>query len=134
MKKSAERKIWVIVYIPKSCLKLVSFKNNSKLWKPLATKRWSFNIKFFSRKCSILKCCPTMNKLPKFEKKVFCYSAAQGSLKSSLGTCFKKSASAIKFSTQKLTNISWKTKVDTISQMDLPVWQTSSEDKRKQKP
>ena len=33
----------------------------------------------------------------------------------------KKSA---EFSTQKLAKISWETEVNTISQMDLPVWRT----------
>ena len=44
-----------------------------------------------------------MYKLPKFEKKNFFATAhARGGLKSSLGTCYKKSAGAIKFSTEKL--------------------------------
>ena len=61
-----------------------------------------------------------MNKLPKLEQKLFFATAhVRGGLKSSLGTCYKKSASAIEFSTPKLAKISWETKVDTISQMDL---------------
>ena len=66
-----------------------------------------------------------MYKLPKFEKKIFFATAhARGGLKSSLGTCYKNSAGAIKFSTQKLAKNSWETKVDIIFQMDLPVWRT----------
>ena len=64
-----------------------------------------------------------IHKLPKFKKKIFFATAH-----ASLGNCYKKSAGAIEFSTQKLAKISWETKVDTISQIDLPVWRTSSED------
>ena len=66
-----------------------------------------------------------MYKLPKFENVfLFATAHARGGLKSSLGTCYEKSAGAIEFSTQKLAKISWETKVDTISQMDLSVWRT----------
>ena len=54
----------------------------------------------------------------------FATAHARWGLKSGLGTCYKKSASAIEFSNQKVVKISWETKVDTISQMDLPVWWT----------
>ena len=66
-----------------------------------------------------------MYKLPKFENMFFFATAhARVGLKSSLDSCYEKSGGVIEFSTQKLAKISWETKVDTISQMDLPVWRT----------
>ena len=76
----------------------------------------------FHLKNAVQRCINQLN----LKKTIFATLHARGGLKSSLGNCYKKSAGAIEFFTPKLAKISWETKMDTISQMDLAVWQTTT--------